>query len=434
VSSLDHNRARPRSLDVERIRLGVERDLAAAVAELRGWSDRASRVSIPRRDLRAACLLLTEELAPRLHGHARELCALVGVSAELEFYQSPADEPIGACVDWSDEGRGVLLLHGALMRLDSAGLRHVIGHELGHFAAHREESLAAPLREAREAALGRGPLHWGRDQNALAEGLCMASELTADRIGLLASGSLAAALRVELTGFVGSVEVSSAATSSYLAQCRALMVETLRSGERAHGKTHPEHALRAYALGLFAETDVYRDLTGIGPGTRSLEDANALLAALTLPRELARLFPVAATGREIAREWLAGGEGRFALAAETAEPVPAEAVATPRKKKKKKKAKKKRVEKSAAPAGWMTEPPPSVGDSVKEALGSLAKVARDVGAAGKEIAGAVAGGATKHRDAQDRDNPRRAKKPVAGGDDDLERRFAELERRERRGH
>ena len=61
------------------------------------------------------------------------------------------------------------------------------------------------------------------------------------------------------------------------------MEQSLTAGENALGDSHPEHSLRAYATWLFSESDLYRDLTGQGPGSRSLRQANTTLHKLVRP-------------------------------------------------------------------------------------------------------------------------------------------------------
>jgi uncharacterized tellurite resistance protein B-like protein len=66
-------------------------------------------------------------------------------------------------------------------------------------------------------------------------------------------------------------------TQVYLGQSRALMEATLAEGDTALGTSHPEHSLRAYAEWLFSESDLYRRLTGRGPGTRPIAEVDQVL-------------------------------------------------------------------------------------------------------------------------------------------------------------
>jgi hypothetical protein len=60
-----------------------------------------------------------------------------------------------------------------------------------------------------------------------------------------------------------------------------------RIRRRGHGDSHPEQAIRVYALWLFSESDVYRELTGLGPGTRPIADVDRTLGRLVGPAESA---------------------------------------------------------------------------------------------------------------------------------------------------
>src|SRR5262249_35703350 len=74
-------------------------------------------------------------------------------------------------------------------------------------------------------------------------------------------------------------------TPSYLADCQSLVKDILFHREGMRGSSHPEHAVRAYAVWLFSQTDVYHELTGCGPGTRRLADVDEHLEKL-LPRPM----------------------------------------------------------------------------------------------------------------------------------------------------
>jgi hypothetical protein len=124
-----------------------------------------------------------------------------------------------------------------------------------------------------------------------AESVSLARELTADRFGLLAGHDLDAALRLQMisvTGGVGSaIEWD---TRAYLTECQKIVRDVLAEGGFSVGVTHPEHNLRAYAVLLFSESEVYRDLTGHGPGTRRLAEIDA---------DLARLLPIRVLRRRV---------------------------------------------------------------------------------------------------------------------------------------
>lgn len=69
-------------------------------------------------------------------------------------------------------------------------------------------------------------------------------------------------------------------TTAYLAQSRAETEGMLARGETLLGSTHPEHYVRFYAEWLFSESDLYASLTGLGSGSRSIADVDETMARL----------------------------------------------------------------------------------------------------------------------------------------------------------
>ncbi|RTL58019.1 MAG: DUF4011 domain-containing protein, partial [Rhodocyclaceae bacterium] len=227
-----------------------------------------------RRTLMARSLLLSEGMAPNLYRVARELATRFGIDAPVEIYQAAGSEnaamhSVPSPVLMEVQGRMLSLL-------DDDTLAGLLGHELGHYLAHGEDN---PHRGPTLAAMTI--LHGSNAPDSLmaaAQRLSMAQELTADRIGLLACSGLDAALRLEMVVVTGlAAETLTWDTEAYLVQSRDLMEATLAEGETAEGSTHPEHSLRTWALWLFSETDIYRQLTGHGSGTRTLTEVDALL-------------------------------------------------------------------------------------------------------------------------------------------------------------
>ena len=262
-----------RADQVERIRFSGERTYAAQLTELLGKLDpitppKGARV---RRNLMTRSLLLSEGMSPKAYSAARACAKAFGIDTAVEIYQAAGTE--NAAMHFCSDP--VLLeIQGRLLALlDDEGLQCVMGHELGHFLAHGETnpecvaSLAARHLLYSETA----PDSWVE----VSRRLSMAAEITADRFGLLAAGSLDGALRLSMVVVTGlpSTELNWD-TEAYLEQSKALVDYMRKEGETAEGTSHPEHGLRAWAQWLFSETDVYQELTGAGPGTRRLEDVD----------------------------------------------------------------------------------------------------------------------------------------------------------------
>lgn len=255
--------------DVDRVRFTGEALYAKALLSNVPKLSRRPAVdgSKLRRILMARSLLLSEGMAPTAYAVARQCAKRLGVSSTVEIYQAAGAENAAMhfCAD------PVLLeIQGRLLSLlDEPTLQMVMGHELGHHLAH------GPRHPHADAA------HFGdrllaseaeRDEVLdLARRLSMSMELTADRFGLIACGDLNAALRLEMVAVTGLAATELRwDTAAYLEQSRALVEGLLAGGETSMGYTHPEHSLRAYALWLFSESDLFAEITGSGPGSRRI--------------------------------------------------------------------------------------------------------------------------------------------------------------------
>ncbi len=212
-------------------------------------------------------------MAPVAYRNARLAQSVLGIGGELELYQRSGGENTAIHLV---ESPILVEIHGRLLPLlDEGALLGVFGHELGHFLAHGPRSPSGVVHLL-TSVIGQPDLdpqleYW-------LSTLSMIAELTADRVGLVACQDLHAMLRLEMIALTGlSADVLRWDTDTYLAQSCELMESVLERGERVLGRTHPEHSLRAYALWLFSETDVYRELTGTGPGTRRLNQVDDLL-------------------------------------------------------------------------------------------------------------------------------------------------------------
>ncbi|TKC94174.1 AAA domain-containing protein [Polyangium fumosum] len=269
-----------RNLDTEAVRLPLERELADQlqrepfVASIQGSLALPDPAAV-RRKLMGQSLRLSEGMAPELHASAKECLGVLGITRPIEIYQSAGIE--NASIHFIEEPILVEVQGRMITLLDPGSMRAVLGHELGHYLAHgpwtplgQSGRMASVLADAEDVP---EPIQ------KLSSSLSMAGELTADRFGLLACQDLHALLRLEMistTGLPGNALTWD--TEAYLAQCKELIEQCLREGSGTLGVTHPEHNLRAYAAWLFSESDLYRSLTGRGPGSRSMADINAVLA------------------------------------------------------------------------------------------------------------------------------------------------------------
>lgn len=260
-------------VDVERIRVAAERTAYAALAREEGLAKLRhvpQDVDAKRRALVSGALLLTETMAPEAYEAARTAMTALGVDEEIELYQSRGHGTDTARLVLYGNPVGVEFLGGYLDELDHGGLLAVLGHEIGHRLAH-----------SGHAELGWALAACEHATTPTRRAYAMAAELTADRFGLLACRDLAAVLRLEMQMSAGrAAKRIRLDTEAYLQQCRTVAEATMADGGLALGWTHPEHYVRGYAEWLFTETDVYKAITGNGPGSRALEDVDEILERL----------------------------------------------------------------------------------------------------------------------------------------------------------
>ena len=262
-----------------RVRVRVEHALLERLALDAGVALTAAQYALPepdavRRQLLGRAVRLTEAMAPKAIAAAIEVRDAFGLTLPVEIYQSAGRE--NAAMHLLREPILMEIQGRLLSLLDDGALRAVIGHEFGHFIAHGPDSphaqvsaLATSLALAEDAPA---------ELALVASTLSMARELTADRYALLATRDLDALLRLEMVATTGlPAEDLGGDTAGYLAQCRELVEACLMDGDSAQGVTHPEHGVRAWAAWLFSETALYRELTGCGPGTRTLDEVDALI-------------------------------------------------------------------------------------------------------------------------------------------------------------
>lgn len=258
-------------IDVERIRVRAER----AACETLEREEPASRLQyVPRdstthrREVMAQALLLTDSMAPDACAAGRDAMTALGVDDRLELFRSQGHGDTVRLVLYGSP-IGVEFLGRYLEMHDRPAITAAIGHEIGHALAHCTDSTFGWALSASQSA-----------NTPTRRTYSLAAEITADRFGLLACRDLDAVLRLEMLSVVGPSDGMRLDTQAYLTQCRTFADELLSNGGSIRDGTHPEHYLRSYAEWLFTETDLYAELTGIGSGSRSIEEVDATIHRL----------------------------------------------------------------------------------------------------------------------------------------------------------
>jgi hypothetical protein len=232
-------------------RLLADRDVRRVIEK---FEETARDVSA-RRELLAAALRLTPEMAPDVHAVLDGCRARLGLEAPVEVYVYPGPMFNAAAVR-PERGRLFIILSSSLLEsFEPDELRFVAGHEFGH---HLYDHHRIPV----QALVSQGRL--------LPPGVVLElfawhryAEISADRAGVLCAGSAApaaAALFKLASGLRGGrVRVR---VDQFLAQVGDLRDEASRL-ERAEEPpradwfaTHPFSPLRLKAVDLFARSEL----------------------------------------------------------------------------------------------------------------------------------------------------------------------------------
>lgn len=218
-------------------------------------------------------------MAPEVFTCAKRAIVSLDLKSPVEIYQAAGDEN---AANWTCSGVAFISLQGKMVSLlDEESFVALFGHEFGHHLAHTDSFAGTPRQHAIHIA-ARAAYDGGLPTRIriLASRLAMANEFTADRFAALATGSLDGPLRLLMTVVTGlPSERLKVDGHSYLEQARALFAKS-DEAETPRLGSHPEHLLRAYALSLFVESDVFKQLTGSGSGTRSLAEIDAELEGI----------------------------------------------------------------------------------------------------------------------------------------------------------
>jgi hypothetical protein len=252
---------------VEEVRLAWERELEAELLRM----PRHARPPLPDPRARDRWVFLEESMAARVHRVAREAADRIGCTEPLVLWLTPTlDEHVNAQALIRGPEIEIRLIGPVARLLDDAALRALVGHEIGHHLAHGPR--ATPPSIIFEAYERGAPAECWRFCN-------VATELTADRMALLACRELEAAVRLEIASeTLDQPAALGVREREYLETVRA----RIENGKGAcfNADTHPSRDFRVFASWLFWQSDLFRELTGEGCGTLPIRGIDARLRAL----------------------------------------------------------------------------------------------------------------------------------------------------------
>lgn len=231
-----------------------------------------------RRSLLTTHLRLSEGMAPEIFRWSEMAAQALGLTKPVEIYQAAGEEN---AANHTCESVVFVSLQGRLISsLDEGSFLALFGHEFGHHIAHTSPfvgtSRLAAIRFGSSIACDPS---LSPDLRVLGSRVAMAKEITADRFGAIAAGGIDGAVRLMMAIVTGlPAERLRNDIPAYLAQARAIFDEA-KAKTKTIG-THPEHLLRAYALSLFSESDLYKELTGQGTGARTIAEVDAILKSI----------------------------------------------------------------------------------------------------------------------------------------------------------
>ncbi len=217
-------------------------------------------------------------MAPEIFRWSEMAARALGLAKPVEIYQAAGEDN---ATNHTCESVVFVSLQGRLISsLDEGSFLALFGHEYGHHIAHTSPFVGT----TRLAAIRFGSSiacdpSLSSDLRVLGSRVAMAKEITADRFGVIAAGGIDGAVRLMMSIITGlPAERLTKDIHAYLAQARAIF-DDAKAKTKSIG-THPEHLLRAYALALFSESDLYKELTGQGTGVRTITEVDAILKSI----------------------------------------------------------------------------------------------------------------------------------------------------------
>ncbi|MBN1803887.1 MAG: M48 family metallopeptidase [Sedimentisphaerales bacterium] len=234
---------------------GTVSDHAGASLKLREYAFR----------MRSRGLHISPALTPKLHGVLSTAATRLKLSTEPEAYVFASSDPNAYAPIFGVQDRPlVVLTSGIIELLSPLELQFVIGHELGHLGlghpgAPEESKNDNELECLKRLSVSR------------------AAEVSADRVGLIATESLTTAANV-------MIKLASGLTSRHIRPDVQSFINQIEQESEGISREwelyqfHPSLPLRLWALIQFSKTAVYAKLTGQGATGISIEEADGMIS------------------------------------------------------------------------------------------------------------------------------------------------------------
>jgi hypothetical protein len=208
--------------------------------------------------VRANGLQVTRTTVPRIASVVERVCQRVGLEGLAETYivndpSSNAFVPLGGGL----KRPVVILTSGLVTLLDVNELAFAVGHELGHYGFKHAQKEGSPDETELDALQRRSAQRY--------------TEVSADRVGLLATGSVFVAAKVMVKIASGlPAELLGLDVDAFIRQAERDPDELSREWEL--NATHPSLPLRMWALIRFAHSGLFARLSGQGRGGQRIEE------------------------------------------------------------------------------------------------------------------------------------------------------------------
>ena len=207
-----------------------------------------------RKDLLSNSLRVTEEMFPEIHQMINGVLRKLEIDSNVETFIRSDPNPQALCIAQLNSVDFIIIITSSLLEiLSPAELSFVVGHEIGHYVF---EHYKYPRPNNNESQIGKF--------NKLQ--LSRAAEISADRMGLLATMSEVGKSRIEVA-VSSMIKIVSGVSdryfrlniSSYLKQGRDLI--QLAGNSDAIYSTHPVFPDRVPALMQFEISEPYYQFT-----------------------------------------------------------------------------------------------------------------------------------------------------------------------------